>query len=184
MVFLKPRTNPLSPVVSFQETASNKPIVPSETAITYTDPTGFSFNYPDNLTLAKNDQIDANTYADIQLTAKGVNGSLSLKIVDSKFKSLDDWLKANQTVAKNSTEVKLGNLKAQEVKISDRLLLGALDQGILFTIEMPLIEEQFWMKVYNKILADFTFTPPDNAGAGGSSVSSGDVSFEGEEVVE
>ena len=149
-------------------------IQPSETLIEYVDPSGFTFSYPDNLSLTKNETADEGTYADILLSANGVNGSLNLKIVDSEFKSIEEWVKGTPT------EKKLGNLKALEVRLKDRLLLGSLDQGVLFTIEMPLLEEDFWMKVYDKVLANFSFAPPAEAATG----SSADISFEGEEVVE
>lgn len=162
-------------------------VVPSETYIDYSDPSGFSFSYPDNLSLTKNDEVDNNTYADIQLYAKGVNGSLSLNISDTKLKTLEEWLKQNQISSKvTPKEVKLGSLKALEVKTTDRLMLGAIDQGILFTVEMPLIEEDFWMKVYGKVVSDFAFNSPasQNISGGGEASSSDGISFEGEEVVE
>lgn len=162
---------------------TTKEILPSETSLEYTDPSGFSFNYPDNLSIKKQEITDNNTYADIELFSKDINGSLSLKITDSKFATLDDWLKSNQlTSNENPKEVKLGSLKAMEVKLKDRLILGALDSGILFNIEMPLIEENFWMKVYNKVLASFSFASPENASSTGASASN--VIFEGEEVIE
>lgn len=155
-----------------------KKTVPSSNFLDYADPAGFNFSYPDNLSIIKNDIAD-NEYADITLSSKDVNGSLNLKISDSKFKTLDEWIKLNKVAAKEEQkEVKLGNLKAIEIKTTDRLYLGALDQGILFTIEIPLIEEEFWMKVYNKVLSGFSFVAP--ASASGPN----DVSFEGEEVVE
>lgn len=153
-----------------------KKILPSETLIDYTDPTGFTFSYPDNLSITKKD-TDTNTYADVQLSSKDVNGSLSLKIEDSKFVTLDKWVKLNKSASVGDPkEVKLGNLKSVEIKTGDRLLLGALDQGIFFTIEMPRVEEDFWDKVYQKTLKSFSFAPP--------ATSEGEVSFEGEEVVE
>lgn len=166
-------TNPIS--LSIQKAPK-----PSETYIEHSDPSGFSFSYPDNLSLTKND-VDENTYADLLLSSNEVSGSLALKIADSKFKSLDEWAKLNKGTTK---QVKLGNLDAQEIKTPDRLLLGALDQGILFTIEMPLIEEDFWMKVYSKILSDFSFVTPDTGVSEGSTTSSEDIIFAGEEVVE
>ncbi len=154
---------------------------PSATLKEYTDPVGFSFNYPDNISIQSNEIIDANTYADLQLFSKEVNGNLSLQINDSKYTTIDDWLKVYKILKQPSREVKLGNLKAFEVKTNDRLYLGALDQGIFFTIEVPLLEEDFWMKVYSKVLADFSFTTAENTShVAGSS----DISFEGEEVVE
>mgnify|MGYP001564909481 CR=1 FL=1 len=153
---------------------------PSGTFINYADPAGFVFSYPDNLSITKNETTDSD-YADITLSSKDASGSLNLKIADSKFKTLDEWLKLNKAAAKEEPkEVKLGNLKAMEVKTSDRLYLGALDQGVLFTIEMPLIEEDFWMKVYEKVISGFSFTSPETVATGAGS----EVIFEGEEVVE
>lgn len=165
---------------------SPKEIKPSETYIEYTDPTGFSFNYPDNLSISKNEIEDPNIYTDLQLFSKDVNGSINLKIADSKFKKLEDWLAANK-IPNSITpkETNFGNLKALEVRTSDRLLLGSLDQGVLFTVEIPLIEEDFWMKVYQKLLANFTFIAPEVSNTQGvTDSSSSDVIFEGEEVVE
>lgn len=161
------------------ELAIKKDIKPSETFIEYSDETGFKFNYPDNLSIVKNEIKDNSTYADLQLNSKDISGSLSLKIADSKFKSLNEWLKSNKIATSSASVRNLGNLKALEVKTSDRLMLGAIDQGILFTIEMPLLEEEFWTKVYDKLLTDFSFSTPQNTTA-----ASNDVSFEGEEVVE
>lgn len=178
----------LTPQTNQQET--NAQISPSKTLKSYTDPAGFTFSYPDNLSLVNNEPKDDSVYADIQLTATGVDGNLALKIADSKLASLDEWVKLNKSASQTPKEVKLGNLKALEVTTSDKLLLGALDQGILFNIEGLFgSRKDFWVEVYNKILAEFTFAPPspDNSasgGGGGVSSSSEDITFEGEEVIE
>lgn len=173
-----PLANPL-----LIEQKEAKKTAPSETFIEYADPAGFTFNYPDNLSIEKNEITDNSTYASLQLSSKDVNGSLSLKITDSKFKTLDEWLKLNTNAT--AKEVKLGSINAKEIKTADRLLLGALDQGIFFTIEMPLVEEEFWTKVYSKVLTDFSFVTPENTTSqSAANPTSGDVVFEGEEVVE
>lgn len=178
LIVLNParKKSPISPVGQLSGTKETKP---SETLKEYTDPSGFTLSYPDNLSLVKNEVADTNTYTDIQLTSKEVSGSLNLKISDSKFSTLDDWLKLSKGTSK---EVKLGSLKGMEVVTNDRLLLGALDQGIFFSIEMPLVEKDFWMKVYNKVLTSFSFAPPEAASSTGASAS--DITFEGEEVVD
>lgn len=159
-------------------------IKPSETFIEYTDPSGFSFSYPDNLSIEKKEEADTNDYADLQLFSKDVSGSLSLRIMDTKIKTLNDWVK-EASVSGTQTEKKLGNLKALEVKTNDRIMLAALDQGILFNIEVPAIEQEFWMKVYEKVLKDFTFVAANtDSTAGVSNYSAEEVIFEGEEVVE
>lgn len=168
--------NPLSNPKSNLIKKTLEKTTPSETYIEYTDPAGFNFSYPDNLSISKAEIEDPSTYTDLEIFSKDVNGSLNLKIADSNFASLDDWLKANQIPPSTLTkEANLGDLKALEVKTADRLLLGSLDEGVLFTIELPLIEEDFWMKVYNRLLTAFTFVSP---------YSSTDVTFEGEEIVE
>jgi len=178
----KGKTALLNPINNLQKEA--KEITPSETLLEYQDPSGFTFSYPDNLSIVKNDIEDESTYADIQLTAKDVNGSLSLKISDSKFTTIEEWLKLNKDASiQVPKEVSLGTLKGREVKLNDRLLLGVLDKGIFFDIEIPRIEEKFWMKVYEKVLANFSFAAPETTSTQ-TGVSSDDVVFESEEVVE
>lgn len=164
---------------------AKKAVTPSATFKEYSDPSGFTFNYPDNLSLINREITDNSAYADIQLSSKDTNGSLSLRISDSKYTSLDEWLKQNKDAAIGTPkEVRLGSLKALEIRTNDRLLLGALDKGVLFSIEMPLVEENFWKIVYTKILADFSFTSPDNTSSDTTTNSSSDVTLEGEEVIE
>lgn len=180
----KQQKAPLSTPLLNQVTTS-KQAMPSETFLEYEDPSGFAFSYPDNISITKNKTEDESTYADLQLSSKEVNGSLSFRIVDSNYKTLDAWVKANTTTPQIPKETKLGNLKALEIKLSDRLLLGALDQGILFTIEIPAVEESFWQKVYQKLLTDFSFVAPKTATApAGPATTSNNVVFEGEEIVE
>ena len=182
-LFFRPSSNLASSTSQSLSTfQTQKKAQPSETLIDYEDPSGFSFSYPDNLSISKAD-LDDNTYADLELSSKDVSGSLSLKITDSKFKTLDEWVKLNREASKEEPrEVKLGTLKAIQITTADRIMLGSLDQGIFFSIEMPKIEENFWNKVYDKLTSNFSFVSPSTASSQGTS--SDDVSFEGEEVVQ
>lgn len=168
------KTSLTSPV---QQTVE-APVIPSETNKTYSDPAGFSFSYPDNLSLAPNSLTDA-TYAEVQLSAKGVEGNLILKITDSKFKTLDEWTKSIKDAQGAPKETKLGSLKAMELKTASGIKLAAVDQGVIFSIDVS--QNDFWTKVYSKVITDFSFAPPTQ---GDVSSSSDDVSFEGEEVVQ
>lgn len=186
-VLLKPENNNLK-TGSLLNPLTNqiKTTEPSKTLKEYQDPAGFSFEYSDNLSITNNEIEDNSTYASLQLTSNDVSGNLSLTIVDSKYKTIEDWLKANkEATIGNPKEVKLGNLKAYEIKTNDRLLTAAIDQGILFTIEMPLVEEGFWTKVYNQISTSFSFGLPENTTSStNTGYSNSDITFEGEEVVE
>lgn len=144
----------------------NKDIALSKTLKIYTDPSGFSFSYPDNLSLINHEATSSATYADIELTAKGLFGSLNLKITDSKA----------FTPAQTAKETKLGSLKAYELASNNKLVLAAFDQGILFTIESD--KDNLWKEVYQKVKEDFAFSSPPVTSSDDS------VTFEGEEVVE
>lgn len=181
IIFYRPG-NPQKPTTGSETNVVSK-TVPSEILKEYQDPSGFKFSYPDNLSIANNEVEDESVYADVQLFASGINGSLNLKISDSKIKSINDWVKSVSS-GEIAKEVKLGSLEARELKLTDRLVLGALDQGILFVIEVPLVEEEFWMKVYEGISTSFSFTVPSQESTVSGGAFSSDIIFEGEEVVE
>lgn len=188
--------NPNKSKLALNEPETVKEVVPSKTYIDYSDPAGFSFSYPDNISLANRtaeseDAKDPNAYADLQLFSKDKSGSLNLKISDTKLKTIEDWKKENEIPESvTPTEKKLGSLTAYEFKTKDRVMLASIDQGILFSIDMPIIEESFWNEVYSHVISGFSFEAPQTevaqAGAGGSSttISGDEVVFEGEEVIE
>lgn len=167
---------------------AKKEVTPSETSIEYIDPAGFSFLYPDNLSITNNltsETPDPEAYADLQLFSKDVSGSLTLTIVDSSYKSVDEWRKENSIPESNkSVEKKLGEMSAFEIKTADRVTLIAIDQGILFTVESPLIEQAFWMPVYEELITNFAFSASETVATSGSINSDSEVIFEGEEVIE
>lgn len=187
--------NPNKGEVALNMPETKKEVTPSSTYIDYADPAGFSFSYQDNVSIAnkvsenEDTAVDPDAYADLQLFSKDKSGSINLRIADTKFKSLEEWKKDNEIPdSVVASEKMLGQLKASEFRTTDRLFLAAIDQGVLFTVEMPLIEEPFWNEVYNKVVSGFVFEVPEVEVAstgGGAAVSSGDeVVFEGEEVVE
>jgi hypothetical protein len=167
---------------------AKKEITPSDTLIDYQDPAGFSFSYPDNISITNHlteENAGPNAYADLQLYSKDKSGSLSLRITDSTQATLSAWLKDNHLPENISyQEVMLGSLPAWQVKTTDHIMLGALDHGVLFTVEMPLIEQSFWQPVYEKVVSNFSFLAPETASAQGTSSGGDEILFEGEEVVE
>jgi hypothetical protein len=161
----------------------SKPL-PSETLITYEDPAGFSFSYPDNISLSKNETEDTDIYSDLSLYSKDVSGSINLTISDSKLKNVEEWITDQQlTPTDPNKEVFLGSLKTTEVTTTDHIYLVGFDQGILFTIRMPRLEEEFWQPVYFGLRSNFAFLAPASTDTA-SRVAVEDATFEGEEVVE
>lgn len=177
-VFLFKQPNLSSP--SLSKLVETENVQPSKTLKNYIDESGFSFNYPDNLSISSNELKEDNYYAQLQITTKDVGGSLALNITDSKYKTINDWIKTFTN--KTSKEVDLGSLKAMEIESDGKILLGALDSGIFFNIEVNFGESKdYWMSVYQTVLKDFAFSAPTVASdVGGFS----DVSYDGEEVVE
>jgi hypothetical protein len=167
---------------------SKKEITPSETMIDYQDPSGFSFAYPDNISITNHlteENVDPTAYADLQLYSKDKSGSLSLRITDTTQSTLSAWLKDNNIAENNQPQsTMLGSLPAWQVKTNDHLLLGAIDHGVLFTLEMPLIEQSFWQPIYDKVVNNFSFIAPETVSASGSTSGGDEILFEGEEVVE
>lgn len=161
----------------------SKPI-PSETLIVYEDPAGFSFSYPDNISLSKNETEDTDVYSDLSLYSKDVSGSINLTISDSKLKNVEAWITDQQlTPTDSNKDVVLGSLKATEVTTTDHIYMVGFDQGILFTIRIPRLEEEFWQPVYSGLRSNFAFVAPTSTDTASRAVVE-DATFEGEEVVE
>lgn len=160
--------------------------LPSPTLKGYTDSSGFTLNYPDNLSLLNSDTKDNNTYADIQLSAKDVLGKMHIRIIDSKYSSVSQFFQENASSSAKLKDVKLGTLAASQIQAKDRVLLAALDKGVLFTVEvLPEAQEDYWANVYSTILTSFSFNPQSQSTAtSGGGDNSDAVSFEGEETVE
>ena len=162
--------------------------LPSKTPKDYTDPSGFSFQYPEDVSLEKKESNDSSVYADIVFTSKDARGDMKLLINDTSLKTIDEWVTQIPPGfdPKNIKDVKLGTMSAKEIKDEKSLMTASLDQGVLFTIHVSLEESDFWIEVYNALLSSFSFSQPEagNSSVGSSSSSSEDVVFEGEEVIE
>lgn len=159
-------------------------ITPSQSLTTYEDPSGFKFDYPDNLSIAKQETSDESIYSSLQLYSKQTDGSISLEISDTKLKNTDDWIAKNNYSTAQIKNSKLGSLDAKEIKTADRLYLVAIDKGILFSFEMPPLNESFWTPVFQKLSTAFSFGVPETSNTQAASAPEELVFFEGEETVE
>ena len=168
------------------QTAQN--LRPSQTAKTYTDNSGFTFQYPDDVILKKKDTNDQSTYANVEITSSVAGGKLSLIVSDTKILSTYDWVAKNASApAAIAKDVKLGDIQAREITIGDSLTTVAIDKGILFTIKVdPQGEKDYWSSVYNTIFSSFSFVSSASDVAAPASSSSdqsvGDVTLEEETV--
>lgn len=160
-------------------------VVPSDSKKTYESDAGFSFSYPADVDMNEFD-LDQTTYADLELHSATVSGILKFRIADSKDTTASAWIETKNAAAKNTANDRtLDDVQGLEYISDDQILFAALDQGALFTIDIePQENSVFWRSVYDSIVSSFTFVPPPEAPAQSAPASSGEIIFEGEEIIE
>ncbi len=164
--------------------------MPSETTKDYTDSSGFTISYPDDLILENKESTDSASYASIELIKKGMGGSISIDIVDTKLKTTQAWVTQNKYASDSATisEKQLGALAGTQVVTKDKSIILAIDNGILFMITTTFGgEEEFWKSANENIVKSFSFIQPqaETSGASDAAPMQGgdDISVE-EETVE
>lgn len=171
------------------ESTSQAKKVPSTTLKEYSDPSGFSFQYPQDVSFEKKENNDSTVYADLAFSAKDIKGSMVVFINDTSLKTIDEWSEKIPPGInpENGKDAELAELKAKEIQDERSIMLAAVDQGVLFTINVTFDgEKDFWTEVYKTLAASFSFTKAEGSSVTSSSSdsTSEDVIFEGEEVIE
>lgn len=184
----KKAVSPLSSKPQSNEALNIEQIQPSETLKDYTDSAGFSFKYPEDVVVKSKDTSDPATYASIELTSNKIKGSMSMKVLDTKVKSVDDWFAENALTASATArkQIKMGEISGKEVAVNNKTIAAGLDQDILFTVEVDAQNQKYWTSVYNTILSSFTFVSQETNSTEVTTLDdsgSGDVLLE-EETVE
>jgi hypothetical protein len=131
---------------------------------TYTDPSGFSFQYPNDIQVTDTTPSDPQFYT--QLTLSKDANSILIVVRDSP---------KTQTYPDLAGATTLGGLAAKQYIVADRLITIAYDQGVLYTVDAP-SKDIYMNQAYDLIVSTFAF-------AGQSSASSTDAIYE-EETVE
>lgn len=185
----------ISPL-SEKEEAKTTPILPTSTpaeqTLTWKDPAGFAFKYPNSIKINNHPEDNVN-YAHLDLTSVGKQGGVLVLAEDSKYKTLDLWFKTDVRVKGGaSLETTLGGKTAKKVSVSTggKVIVGVIDDGLLFTVELNPDTEGYYKKVFDQIVSSFEFTPlptekPSSSApvSSGSDNSSSDV-VEEEEIIE
>lgn len=175
-------------------------IVPTSTlssakVLIWTDQAGFSFQYPDGLTINKHDEDSVN-YAHIDFISKNGNSSVLVMASDAKYKTLDDWVKNDKSmIGANIIDSTLGGKPAKKMLSADggSISIGTIDSGILFTIGTLAYKDSEMKDVSDRISSTFKFvtptsavskTAPTPAGSSGSSSSNDEGIIEEEETIQ
>jgi hypothetical protein len=150
-----------------------KPTVVEKMA-TWNDEAGFTFEYPENLKVVPN-ASDNDSYANLM-----VGSDIKIMAVDSKYKTVEDWVKKEMLFKDASIiDTTLSGKTAKKILLDGKTVVGTIDDNILFTIESN-------GNAGNNLIDSFVLTTPTPAKAKAttSTESSGDEVVLEEEVVE
>jgi hypothetical protein len=136
---------------------------PTVELTTWNDPAGFSFQYPKDLTVDKNEEDDDN-YAHVEFTNPNHPGSIIVWASDPPRV----WPPKEGI----SIDTTLGGEAAKKIMISTpsaKLIVGTIFDGLLFKIEGTYSDKQFWQPIQDTIIASFAFIQEASAVSGEAS---------------
>ncbi len=176
------RMNPVSQVTPTPEVV--------EEMATWTDQSGFSVEYPKNLTLNPHDEDNEN-YAHIELTSATYSGSLIMWAKDTTAVDIEDYAKKSKALSYIDTT--LGGEPAKKLlqtDISKKITTSVIKDGYLYQIEADLKDSEYWNKTFDKVSASFKFgtnelkNEENNTSASSNEETSGGDFGGDEEVIE
>lgn len=177
-VIQKKKSTPISPIQTpgiLKET---------ENLLIYKDEAGFSFDYPEGLTIEDVTGDDETLYSSLEVS-KGFSGEkMIIKVSDTAFSSTGAWLKSKEASGAGSTrEITLAGMKGVQIQFTNprRLVTIVIDEGIMYFLESSLDEVGYWNKIHNNIISSFTLTETQ---APAAQAGEEEIIYEGEEVIE
>lgn len=140
--------------------------------IDYQDLSGYSFSYPGTVSVKDVTPDDDSYYSSLTLS----KGSETMKI-NITAGNIDPYKTNKSATLSGSTTI--GGIKASEYSLNGRLILVAIDQGVLYVVDSPK-DGGFWEDAQAKIVSSFKFAGQEAGSAGANDVN---TDYE-EEVVE
>lgn len=132
--------------------------------VTWNDPAGFTFQYPEGLTVNKHDEDKVN-YAHVELTDSSHPGGLIVWVKDLP-KGVADTVSWGKKMATPSSalsfDTTLGGQPAQKIMVSGTpktVTVGVVWDGVLWYVEATLSDESYWQSVYDTVANSFAFQP-------------------------
>lgn len=184
-IFLKFKrtTSFISPIVSPVERKEVK-------LVTWEDPAGFSFDYPENIGIDPHEEDEEN-YAHLELTSPDHPGGIIIWVKETIYNNIKDWVEKEATEGSQILDSELGGQPAKKIASSEprKLVTATIDVDALVLIEMIPDGEGYWQEVYDQVIGSFAFIPLGDEeavapgpweGAGGA----GGIIEEAEEVIE
>ena len=176
--------------VSVKQTAVPTP-TPAQ-LLTWNDPNGFTFQYPEGLSVNKHDE-DKENYAHLEFTHPDHPGKLIVWGKDPAKGVTDTagWVKNEKRFTGASVlDTEMGGQKAAKIMVEGvtrMLVSGTVYDGTVWSVEATLEDTDFWNKVHTAVADSFAFvsvTEPESQRAPASATVVDDAGVDEEEVVE
>ena len=166
---------------------------PSPTQLlTWNDPNGFNFEYPERLVVNKHDE-DKENYAHLEFTHPDHPGKLIVWGKDPAKGVTDTagWVKNEKRfTGASALDTEMGGQKAAKIMVEGvtrMLVSGTVYDGIVWSVEATLEDTDFWSKVHTAVTDSFSFVSVKEPGSEATSEPASVVETQAvdeEEVVE
>lgn len=161
LVWVKNRS--ASAPASQEQTVSPTPI-PTK-LLSWNDPNGFSFQYPEGAVINKHDE-DRENYAHLELTHPAHPGSIIVWGKDPA-KGVSDtasWIKNEKRfIGAAILDTELGGNPGKKVMlegVTRMLVTGTVFDSIVWTVEAKLEDADYWTNTQSTIVNSFVFVAP------------------------
>lgn len=128
----------------------------AEDLASWTDQSGFTFQYPKSLTFNPHDE-DTENYAHLELTSATYSGSLTVWTKDTNAADAEDYAKKSKNPG--FIDSTLGGIPAKKLLQNDtekKIITTTVKDGYLYQIEADL-KDNFWNKTFEKVSSSFKF---------------------------
>lgn len=152
--------------------------------LTWNDPNGFIFQYPEGLSINKHDE-DKDNYAHLEFTHPDYPGKLIVWGKDAPNNVTDalSWVKGDTHFSGASIlDTEMGGQPAKKIILTGTpqvLVVGAVYDNIVWSVEATLGEPEFWGNTLTTVANSFTFVTSKSEVVG-----TDDAPVDEEEVVE
>jgi len=159
--------------------------ISTKEAVLFEDESGFSFKYYNDLTVTDITPDDDEHYSLLSVINNDKKELVRIKLADTKYKKLNDWLKSWEkeasVTAKLSGATALDNIAASNYSTENQLFTAAIDHDVLYLIE-TMNQEPETKKLFELIIQSFKLDLPESRSPESGTIDT--TIYEAEEVIE
>lgn len=166
--------------------ASIAPATVQEEVATWTDPAGFTFQYPKALAVDKHEE-DQDNYAHVELTSKDHPGGIIVWAKDTTATDVNAWVKTEKQFAGATvSDATMSGKTAKTIVLADasKTIAGTIDEDILFMVETVPTDTPYWSRIHDMIVQSFTLTVPQPETGTSADTSAAEEVVDEEEILE